>query len=390
MNKMSTPWEPALALQNTAQFLRNQNMGAPFISGRAPVLPPRPLPPGSNSYSLPYGLSSYNSPYGSFGGYGASPYRGALYGSSYGAGYSNYNSMYQNPDYSGDDHERRFIQYAEENSRQTFASVENVVRAFNSLAMMLDNTFFAMTSSFRAILGVAENFGRLRSMFGHIWYSVNVFRFITWMYRKLRIMLGLKAPKSASSLAWKEAGYGAGSAAASPPPSGSSWPTLAFLGVIVSAPYLISRFLPKYEDKLDPANWKSPGIKAKACFDFVATSPNELTIHTNDNILLAPTHIQEEMNLKNSGWAYGVHNGKFGMIPLNYIVISKNNKAVPETVPIPRISNIKDANGPVKTHSKRVSFGDIEIFENDENLIRKEKLPDESADSCSTEKPGAV
>lgn len=375
---MSTPWEPASNLQNTAQFLRSQNMGAPFISGRAPLLPPRPLPPGSTAHSLPYGLSSYSSPYGSYGGFGASPYRGALYG----AGYSNYNSMYQTPDYSGDDHERRFIQYAEENSRQTFASVENVVRAFNSLAMMLDNTFFAMTSSFRAILGVAENFGRLRTMFGHIWYSVNVFRFITWMYRKLRVMLGLK---SASSLAWKEAGYGA----ASPPPSGSSWPTLAFLGVIVSAPYLISRFLPKYEDKLDPANWKSPGIKAKACFDFVATSPSELTIHTNDNILLAPTYIQEEMNLKNSGWVYGVHNGKSGMIPLNYIVISKsnnnNNQAAPEKVLIPRISNIKDSNGPVKTHSKRVSFGDIEIFENDETLIRKEKLPDESADSCSTE-----
>lgn len=75
-----------------------------------------------------------------------------------------------------DDHERRFIQFAEAKSRSTFASVENVVRAFNSLAMMVDNTFFAMTSSFRAVLSVAENFGRLRATFGHIWYSVNIFR----------------------------------------------------------------------------------------------------------------------------------------------------------------------------------------------------------------------
>lgn len=376
----STAWE-STPLQNSSQFMRSQNMGSPVIPGRpAPVLPPRPLTSGSgplNSYSMPY--SSFTSPYSSYGSYGT-PYRSSPYASSYGGGYNNNYSMYD-PGYSRDDHERRFIQYAEENSRQTFASVESVVRAFNSLAMMLDNTFFAMTSSFRAILGVAENFGRLRTMFGHIWYSVNIFRFISWLYRKTRQMLGLKVSHNASSLAWKEAAHASAGAIGGngPPPSGSSWPTLAFLGVIISAPYIISKFLPKYEDKLDPANWKSPGIKAKACFDFIATSPNELTIHTNDNILLAPTYIQEEMNLRNTGWAYAVHNGNSGVVPLNYIVFNKNASAVPDKILVSRTSNIKDTNGsgPAKTHSKRVSFGDIEIFENDENSIRKEKLPED-------------
>ncbi|CAG9768576.1 unnamed protein product [Ceutorhynchus assimilis] len=373
MMTSSNGWGPAPPLlQNSSQFLRNQTV----MPGRAaPVLPPRPLTLGSSavsSYSMPY--SPYNnnsygsmSSYGSYGGFGT-PYRSSLYGSSYG-GYNN-NGMFDYPRYSSDDHERRFIQYAEDSSRQTFASVESVVRAFNSLAMMLDNTFFAMTSSFRAILGVAENFGKLRTMFGHIWYSVNIFRFITWLYRKLRQMMGLKVPANASSLAWKEAANGA-----SPkPPPGSSWPTLAFLGVIVSAPYIISKLLPKYEDKLDPANWKSPGIDAKACFDFVGTSPNELTIHTNDNLLLAPTYLQEEMNLKNTGWAYAFYNGKGGMIPLNYIVISKNGKIL-------GTSNMKEANSNGKTHSKRVSFGDIEIFENGEDGIRKQPIPPENATS---------
>lgn len=190
----SKPWDASLYLQN-AQFGRNPNPPLP-IGRSAPVLPPRPLSSGINSYntpySTPYSLNSYNAPYSSYGGFGA-PYRPSYnsYGS-YGGGFNNYGPF----DYSRDDHERRFIQYAEESSQRTFASVESVVRAFNSFAMMLDNTFFAMTSSFRAILGVAENFGRLRTMFGHIWYSVNIFRFISWLVRKFRQMLGLKVSRS--------------------------------------------------------------------------------------------------------------------------------------------------------------------------------------------------
>lgn len=47
----------------------------------------------------------------------------------------------------------RFIQMAEESSRPTFDSIQSVVSAVGSVAMMLENTFFALTSSFRAILG---------------------------------------------------------------------------------------------------------------------------------------------------------------------------------------------------------------------------------------------
>ncbi|XP_018578660.1 peroxisomal membrane protein PEX13 [Anoplophora glabripennis] len=370
-------------LQNSSQLIRNANVGpnVPNIGLRsAPVLPPRPSNSpliGNTSYNsyMPYsgmGYGGYNSYGSSYGSYGM-PYRSSLY-NSYGSSYGGYNNlgMFGNvyPSVSGDDHERRFIQYAEESSRNTFASVESIVRAFNSIAMMLDNTFFAMTSSFRAVLSVAENFGRLRTMFGHIWYSINIFRFLNWLYRRMLRMMGFKVASSTASMAWKEAAHGV-----SPPsagaPSGSSWPTIAFLGVLVSAPYIISRFLPKYEDKGDPSNWKSPGIRAKAVFDFIATAPNELTIQTNDVILLAPTYIQEEMSLKNTGWAFAVHKGKSGVVPLNYLVINKNKPITsnPEvTLPVPRPSSMK-------THTKRVSFGENQIFENvdiDDYVLRKE------------------
>lgn len=116
------------------------------------------------------------------------PYRGSMYGN---YGYGMYNmGAFPGAYGSGNDAERRFIQYAEQQSRSTFANIENIVQAVGSFAAMLDNTFFAMTSSFRAVLSVAENFGRLRSVFGHVWYTINIFRLFSWFYRKCLQLLG--------------------------------------------------------------------------------------------------------------------------------------------------------------------------------------------------------
>lgn len=121
-----------------------------------------------------------------------------------------------------------------------------------------------------------------------------------------------------------------------------------------------------FSDKGDPANWKSPGVRAKAVFNFIATAPNELTVQTNDLVTLAPTYIQEEMNLKNTGWAFAVCKGQSGLVPLNYLVINKNRPILSnqscnpvEDIPVPR--NSSNAN---KTHTKRVSFGETQVFEN--------------------------
>ncbi|RZC35159.1 peroxisomal membrane protein PEX13 [Asbolus verrucosus] len=372
MTSPMKPWE-ANSLQNSTQIRRcTTNLREiPTNTRSAPVLPPLPrnsplVSSGYNSY-MPYSNGYSSIGYGGYGSYGM-PYRSSMYNSygSYG-GYNNYN-MYGMGGIGGypgfaanDDAERRFIQYAEESSRNTFASVESVVRAFNSISMMLDNTFFAMTSSFRAVLSVAENFGKLRSMFGHIWYSINIFRLFNWLYRKLMWMMGRKVPNNSVSAAWKQAANGASSPGPAP---GSNWSTLAFLGVLISAPYIISKFLPKYEDKCNPATWKSPGVRAKAAFDFVARSPNELSVTTNDEVTLAPTYVQEEMNLKNSGWAYALSNGRSGVVPLNYLVINKSVRdsttVNDQEMPVPRIFN----NPTHKTHTKRVSFGENQIFEN--------------------------
>lgn len=133
------------------------------------------------------GLGSYG---GGFGGYGSSMYGnqgyGGMYGgggmayNSYGAGYGGFNRFGNN----GMDPESRFIQIAEESSRPAFQSIESLVGAIGNIAAMLDSTFFAITSSFRAILGVAANFGRLRGVFSQFWTTFAIFRGLSWIYKK--------------------------------------------------------------------------------------------------------------------------------------------------------------------------------------------------------------
>lgn len=148
---------------------------------------------GMSMFGNGYG-NSFSSGYNSLGGYGGygGGYSSGSYGS-YGSGYGNgmgygmggmgYNRFGNatNPM----DPESRFIQIAEESSRPAFQSIESLVSAIGNIAAMLDSTFFAITSSFRAILGVAANFGRLRGVFAQFWSTFAILRGLSWIYKKL-------------------------------------------------------------------------------------------------------------------------------------------------------------------------------------------------------------
>lgn len=87
----------------------------------------------------------------------------------------------------------RFYQLAEENSRPAFQSIESIVRTFASVTMMLESTFHAMQTSFHAVLGVAENFDRLRQLSVQVakyMSALAVIRTIYWFYRRVLYMLG--------------------------------------------------------------------------------------------------------------------------------------------------------------------------------------------------------
>lgn len=84
----------------------------------------------------------------------------------------------------------RFIAAAEESSQHAFQSLESIVRTFGSISMMLDSTLFAVFSSFRAVLGVADHFSRLRSHLGRVFSALAIFRTAKWAYHKLLYLLG--------------------------------------------------------------------------------------------------------------------------------------------------------------------------------------------------------
>lgn len=314
-------------------------MRTPFGNVRAlpPSLPPPPairqtfgvqpggyLPQNSFGYmSNPFmssGYGSYGAGYSGFGGSGFGGYGGGGYG---GGGYGRFG---MNPS----DPEQRFIQLAENSSRPAFQSIESLVSAISNIAQMLDSTFFALTSSFRAILGVAANFGRLRTVFGQFWQTFAIFRGLTWIYRKILYWLRI-SNLDPSSIAFKEAFAAAlkQSSTAKPGPAlpnkgPSPWPVLAFISFIFTAPYLIMKLIgtvteTALEETRHPEKWISP-IEATASYDFQARNPSELSFQAGQRILVAPKEIQNTHNLMASGWGLATIDGQTsGLVPINYL-----------------------------------------------------------------------
>lgn len=300
-------------------------------SSQPPPLPPRPLQQSGqlgtfgssfgNRFGGPsYGYSGFGGGYGgygAFGGYGGySGYGGGMYGNGYGIGSAAFP-------------EHRFIQLAEESSRPAFQNIESLVAAIGNIAAMLDSTFFALTSSFRAVLGVAANFAHLRGVFAQFWTSFALFRWAIWAYRKLLYWLRI-TKTNPSSESFKEAFKMAEADGQSvPQKKGSSMPVILFLGFIMSAPYLLMKLFGhtnNTDQVKNPRNWTSP-VEAVVLYNFDATNSNELTIRAGQTVLIAPRAIQVEQNLLNTGWVLAtVDNMVSGVIPVNYVQGSKQQQ----------------------------------------------------------------
>lgn len=146
-----------------------------------PPLPNNPMMQPMNNYygnSMGVGLGGMgiSSPYSSYGmmGMGGGGYGG--YGGGY--GYNRFGGNMMNSP------ENLFVQMAEERSRPAFESIGDLVGAISNIATMLDSTFFAVTNTFRAILGVAANFGKLRGVFAQFWQTFAIFRGLNWIFKK--------------------------------------------------------------------------------------------------------------------------------------------------------------------------------------------------------------
>uniref|UniRef100_A0A182J781 Peroxisomal membrane protein PEX13 n=1 Tax=Anopheles atroparvus TaxID=41427 RepID=A0A182J781_ANOAO len=297
-----------------------------------PPLPPRPQFAGGggdtmygNRYGFP-GTSGFNG-YSPYGGYSSMDFYGNRgYGGYMGQGYGGYGTAggYGNPGGFGYP-EQRFIQLAEESSRPAFQILESLVGAVGNVATMLDSTFFAVTSSFRAILSVAANLAHLKGTFAQFWSSLAFVRAAVWLYRKL--LFKLRITKTDPTMeAFKEAFNRSANTDAVANTTGKRSSLLAalFMGFMLSVPYMLIKLLtPKLaEDKeLDNASlWSNP-LEVQVLHNFDASSAQEMSIRAGQMVLLAPKQIQTDKHLLNTGWVLATTADRktSGIIPLNYV-----------------------------------------------------------------------
>ncbi|XP_066272787.1 peroxisomal membrane protein PEX13-like [Branchiostoma lanceolatum] len=305
----------------------------PSSNGAPTRAPPRPPPRPSRQQPASslnrYSPSTYGGEYGGYGGgmysgggmYGGGMYGGGMYGNSMYGGYgmNRYGSATNNGQSPS-----RFVQAAEESSRQAFQSIESIVSAFGSVSMMLESTFYAVYNSFRAVLGVADHFSRMKTHFAQIFSAFAVVRTLRYLYNKLLMLLGRKVSAEAEA-AWSSATTDAQASSLEENGKGrpKSWPIMLFLAVAVGGPWLIWRLLSSVAEVAKPAetewaNGNDDHVVGRAEYDFEAESDEELSFRAGDMLNFAPKDLQPKVR----GWLLASLDGQAsGLVPANYITI---------------------------------------------------------------------
>lgn len=221
-----------------------------------PPIPPRPdenalnrsymgMPSQSYASNMGGGFGSFGSPFGMYGsGY-----------SSYGCGIPSYSRLgmggygaaYGQPT------DNDFVRIAEDSSRQAFQSIESIVQAFASVSMMLESTYFAVHSSFRAVLGVADHFSRLKGQMSQMLSALAIIKYLSWFVRRILYLLNLSENDPSEEDVWRRSGSSSTNgfltpesvveSLTKPERKKSSWPILIFFSVVFGTPWLIWKLL---------------------------------------------------------------------------------------------------------------------------------------------------
>ncbi|XP_067936075.1 peroxisomal membrane protein PEX13-like [Watersipora subatra] len=312
-------------------------------AGRPP-LPPRPEAPSGFTGS-PFGAGpGYGSGYSGMGGYpgigGYSSYGSAMYptsymGGGYGTAYSPYNAVTGHNNVGA-------------NAEGAFQSVASVVSAVSSISMMLESTYMALYNSFRAVLGVADQFSRLKLQLMEVASSFAVLRFIRWMYRRVLVLLRLRQA-GLSEDAWAKAVAKSASEANErfPGQNKSSWPFIAFIGLTI---FLIKHILNSISGSSNQTdegwiNGMTNHVVGECKYDFLATHEDELPVKQGQRINLAPADLQPR--LRENDWLVASDGEKSGIVPASYIRILGTRQGKPkaqlsttsDTLSIPNIDS---------------------------------------------------
>lgn len=352
---------------NISPSISEPNFGSSLQVDGKPPIPPRPRSQNLSSATSGYGygnsmLNSYRSGYGgfgygSYGGYGGYGGYGSygMSGPYSGFGYGGY-GMHDRQGLDGEGND--FMSRAEENSRAAFQAIESIVQAFGSVTMMLESTFHAVHSSFRAVLGVAENFTRLRGHFSAILSTFSLIRALRYIYNKLLILLRIKR-HNLDEQAWNQAENLTDTL---PKPSSQnndgliSWPLGLFAVVAIGGPWLIWKIIKGVEtnDSNSRKTWatgQTDHLIARAEYDFKGESRKEISFRRGDVLRIAPKDHQPRVK----GWLLASLDGEnVGIVPYNYVKIlglrkgSDSNNAEarnkPDQISNPNVKQITSSN----------------------------------------------
>ncbi|XP_014674570.1 PREDICTED: peroxisomal membrane protein PEX13-like [Priapulus caudatus] len=291
---------------------------------RPPPVPLRPLQQQANNYGYSPGYGGF-SPLGNHGGYG-NMYNGGMIGG-VGGIYNGTYGGYGRPAF-GNQEESSFVRIAEDSSRNAFQSIESIVHTVGSVSMMLESTYNALYSSFRAVLGVADHFSRLKNHMTQILSALALVKTLKWVVRQVLVLLRLRQsglPEDAWAEAAETAGvayHGDGNAKGK-----STWPILLFFSVVLGGPWIIWRLLKSMmeSESADSNEWADGGdhFVALAEYDFTTAQEGELTFRAGQHITVAP----KEMQPKVRGWLLASMDGKkIGLIPANYVKVLGKRK----------------------------------------------------------------
>jgi len=300
------------------------NLGVPRIQRR--IMPTQYGIPNINTYggaynNYPYrGMASMNM--GGFNPYGA-------YGQPT-------NGQYQDPT----------VIAAAESSRPAFESIQAVVQSFNSVSMMLESTFTAMHMSFQALLGVAENFTRLKMFMMKLYSTIVSFKLARWFLTKLfyllRMVRGGKGTNTEEDL-WTA--LSSTDHKERIPSDGRSWPLVVFSGLLVATPYFVYKLLNSVTPV--PNSTNSSAINTiptnmavgVAQYDWRSVNPKTIPLVKGKSYLTSQEHLA---SARQTGWLL-VDNfdRKQGYVPLNAFQMRQpdNNPVVSKVQSMPNPSS---------------------------------------------------
>ncbi|KAI1712421.1 variant SH3 domain-containing protein [Ditylenchus destructor] len=290
-------------------------------SGNGPPPPPPRPPQASLSASDVYRLQGPQSQFSS--GF-SQPFMGGPYG---GMGmYSSFNQpmMYGSSMNYGSP-EGTFVRLAEESSRDAFQSLESVVNAVNAISNMLNSTHSAIFNSFRAVIGVVDQFRLLKNQFAAVFLAV-LWR-IRQLWRRILTFLQLKPRNYADCEAvWADRGLVEN--VISEQKSGMNWSALMFWVVALGGPYLIykcvSQMIRNAEESKKWATGDGEHYTAQALYDFVAANSQELSFRVGEVLRVAPK-TEQPSNMRDWLLASSSDGERVGLVPMNYIRLINRN-----------------------------------------------------------------